>query len=85
MKPCSIIFSENFPLKVGYTVFADLGDLLEILQELHFTNEDIKYLNTLGLKAPFTERLKNFRFHGTLYAAKEGEVVFPNEPILIRR
>lgn len=75
-------FFRKLPFEGGYTVFAGLGDLLDILRDLHFTTEDIDYLKDIGLNTEFANSLKNFRFHGTLYAAKEGEIVFPNEPVL---
>jgi nicotinate phosphoribosyltransferase len=34
------------------------------------------------LHADFVAYLRDFRFKGTVYAVKEGEVVFPNEPLV---
>jgi nicotinate phosphoribosyltransferase len=75
-------FFRKLPFRGGYVVFAGLQNVLEILSELHFTNEDLDYLKDIGLHAEFVNSLKNFRFHGTIHAAKEGEIIFPDEPIL---
>ena len=75
-------FFRKLPFEGGYTVFAGLADLLNILEELHFTKDDIDYLQSIGLDARFTKSLENFRFQGTLFAAKEGEIIFPDEPVL---
>lgn len=75
-------FYRKLPFEGGYTVFAGLADLLQILEELHFTKDDIDYLTEIGLDARFTKSLESFRFQGTLFAASEGEIIFPDEPVL---
>jgi nicotinate phosphoribosyltransferase len=75
-------FFRKLPFQGGYVVFAGLGDLLQTLENLQFTGEEIAYLNTIGLNPDFTEQLRNFRFQGTIHAMREGEIVFPNEPVV---
>lgn len=75
-------YFRKIPFEGGYVVFAGLGDLLPLIAELHFSKDDIEYLRALGLDPGFVNHLKNFRFKGTIYSAKEGEIVFPNEPIV---
>ena len=75
-------FFRRLPFEGGYAIFAGLASLLEILQELHFTRDDLDYLKDIGLDSNFVSSLRDFKFHGTVHAAKEGEVVFPNEPVL---
>lgn len=75
-------FFRKLPFKGGFAVFAGLGSLLDVLQDLHFSNEDRAYLKEIGLHQKFVDSLANFRFKGTVYAAKEGEIIFPNEPVL---
>ena len=75
-------FFRKLPFGGGYVVFAGLEDVLEILEGLHFTGEDLEYLKEIGLHPDFTEHLRNFRFRGTVHAVREGEIVFPNEPVL---
>lgn len=75
-------FFRKLPFNGGYVVFAGLGDLLPILETLHFSGEDLEYLRSNGMHPEYLEHLKKFRFNGTILSAREGEVVFPNEPIL---
>jgi nicotinate phosphoribosyltransferase len=75
-------FFRKQPFKGGYTVFAGLEDLLTMLETLRFDDEDLDYLRAQGLPKGFLKTLESFSFRGTIYAASEGEIVFPNEPIL---
>lgn len=70
------------PFKGGYSIFAGLEDVLDILETLEFSSSDISYLKQKGFESDFLDYLKNFRFKGTIYSSKEGDVVFPNRPIL---
>jgi nicotinate phosphoribosyltransferase len=75
-------FREN-PFQGGYVVFAGLQDLLDTLETLSFSSEDLKYLKSLGIfKDPFLKYLEGFRFKGDVYSVREGEVVFPLEPLV---
>lgn len=75
-------FFRKIPFEGGYVVFAGLGELLPILENLHFSAQDLDYLRSIGLHPDYVNHLKNFRFSGSVYAAREGEVVFPGEPIV---
>lgn len=75
-------FFRKLPFKGGYVVFAGLGDLLEMLRELEFTEDDLDYLKGIGLDQEYVESLRDFRFRGSIHSCKEGEIVFPNEPVL---
>lgn len=75
-------FFRKLPFEGGYTVFAGLYDLLEILQDLHFSNDDIEYLKTLRLHPDYIKYLQNFRFTGSIYSTAEGGIVFPTRPVL---
>lgn len=75
-------FFRKLPFSGGYVVFAGLGDILPLLEELHFNPQDLQYLKAIGLHPDFVEHLRSFRFRGTIQAVREGEVVFPNEPVL---
>lgn len=74
-------FREN-PFKGGYVVFAGLGDFLEVLEDLKYGKEDLEYLREQGFQEPFLDYLKDFRFRGKVHSVREGEVVFPLEPIM---
>lgn len=76
-------FFRTLAFNGGYCVFAGLEDLLNIIENLKFSDKDIEFLYDQGHFHPgFLKYLKNFRFNGTIYAAPEGEIVFPNEPIV---
>ena len=69
---------------ITYSVSAGLEQVVEYLENLHFSDEDIKYLESLkAFDDEFLSFLKDFKFTGQVYAVKEGTVVFPDEPVLI--
>ncbi len=75
-------FFRTNPYKGGFTVFAGLYDFLEILSNFTFSKTDIEYLKGQGLKTEFLKYLNNFKFEGNIFSVSEGEIVFPNEPVL---
>lgn len=75
-------FFRKNPFGGGYTVFAGLSDFLEALTNFTFSDEDCTYLSKTGLDDKFLKYLKSFSFKGTLHSVKEGEIVFPQEPVL---
>ncbi len=75
-------FFRSNPFHGGFTVFAGLNDLLGFLDRFTFSSSDIDFLKKQGLKPEFLNFLKTFKFSGNIFSVKEGEIVFPNEPIL---
>ena len=66
-----------------FLVFAGLESALRYLENLRFSEEDLSYLESLGLfDAAFLDYLRNFRFSGEVWAVSEGEIVYPGEPLL---
>lgn len=76
-------FFRKLPFKGGYALFAGLEDLLSALQDFHFDKKDIEFLKQQDFDEEFIKYLKTFRFNGDIYASREGDLVFPNRPILI--
>ncbi|WP_179335200.1 nicotinate phosphoribosyltransferase [Winogradskyella costae] len=70
------------PFNSGYSIFAGLEDVLNSLETLKFSSSDMTYLKQKGFDNDFLEYLENFRFKGSIYSCKEGDIVFPNRPIL---
>lgn len=66
----------------GYAVMAGLDKVIEYIQNLHFTEEDLNYLSQWGYSEAFLDYLRNFHFTGDLYAIPDGTPVFPNEPLI---
>ncbi len=75
-------FFRKNPFKGGYTIFTGLENLLDVLEEIHFSQEDINYLKKMNFDDDFLEYLRNFRFTGTIKSVKEGEIIFPTEPVM---
>lgn len=75
-------FFRTNPYHGGFTVYAGLADFLEGLRDFRFSASDIDYLRSQGLKRSFLDYLRDFSFKGDIYSMQEGEVVFPNEPVL---
>lgn len=69
-----------------YSIAAGLEQAMDYLLHWRFDDEDIEYLRGLRLfDEDFLAYLKNMRFTGDVYAVREGEPVFPGEPILTVR
>lgn len=75
-------FFRKNPFDGGFVIFAGLRDLLEVVEGLSFGPEDIGYLRSEGFREEFLEYLEGFEFSPDIFSAREGEVVFPLEPVL---
>lgn len=75
-------FFRKLPYQGGYAIFAGLQDLLEIIENLRFSAEDLEYLETQDFDAEFLEYLRDFKFRGNIYSVQEGDPVFPTRPVL---
>lgn len=71
---------------ITYSVAAGMEQALEYLENLHFEDEEIAYLRSLGIfNEGYLNYLKNLRFTGDVFSVREGEIVFPYEPIFTVR
>jgi nicotinate phosphoribosyltransferase len=75
-------FFRTNPFNGGYVVFAGLEELLSALQSLRFGEDDLDYLHRQGFHPEFLDYLRTFRFRGSIWSVREGEIVFPREPIV---
>ena len=67
----------------SYAVAAGLEQVVEYVENLHFSDDDIAYLRSLNqFGEDFLTALKNFKFTGDIKAIPEGTIVFPYEPLL---
>jgi nicotinate phosphoribosyltransferase len=76
-------FFRNVPDDGGFCIAAGLEQVIEYIENIKFTGDDIAYLETLGIfPADVLEYLRELRFTGDLYAVPEGTLTFPHEPII---
>ncbi len=75
-------FFRKVPFEGGYVIFAGLKELIETIKHLKFSEEEIEYLEKENFSDEFIAYLKNFQFRGDIWSAREGDIVFPGEPIL---
>lgn len=75
-------FFRKLPFDGGYAIFAGLENILEILENFRFNKEDLEYLKNQGFPNDFLDYLKDFKFRGSIYSTKEGDLLFPNSPVL---
>jgi len=75
-------FFRQLPFDGGYVLFAGLSDLLQIIRTLEFSHDDLVFLEKKGFRKDYLDLLKKFKFTGNIYSIKEGDVVFPYEPIV---
>lgn len=77
------LFFRELPFQGSYAVFAGLEPALDYLEQLHFTEDELAYLGSLGIfRQQFLDFLGDFRFRGRVIAPPEGTLVFANEPLL---
>ncbi len=80
------MFFRRVPDDGGYAIIAGIEQLIEYLNNLHFDEDDIKYLKGLNLFSDdFIDYLKNFKFSCDVWAVPEGTPIFPQEPIITVR
>ena len=80
------VFFRRVPDGGGFAIAAGLEQLIDYIENLHFTEEDIAYLRGRNLfSEEFLAYLKDFRFTGDIYAVPEGTPVFPREPLVVVR
>ena len=75
-------YFRKLPFGGGYAIFSGLEDILEILENFRFNDGDLEYLKKQGFPSGFLDYLKDFKFCGSIYSTKEGNLLFPNSPVL---
>ena len=80
------MFYRKNPDDGGYAIAAGLEQVIEYINDLHFDEDDIAYLESKGcFDAEFLQYLREFKFTGDIWAVPEGTVVFPGEPLMTVR
>ena len=77
------VFYRSNPDQGGFAIFAGLEQVIEYIQNLHFSQEDIDFLRSKKLfTEEFLDYLLHFKFRGDIYAMPEGTIMYPNEPVM---
>lgn len=80
------MFFRKVPDNGGFAIMAGVEQLIEYLENLKFSDEDIEYLRSKNqFSEEFLQYLKNFRFSCDVWAIPEGTPIFPNEPVVTVR
>ncbi|MEG1594090.1 MAG: nicotinate phosphoribosyltransferase, partial [Oscillibacter sp.] len=80
------VFFRNVPDGGGFAICAGLDQLIDYMENLHFTDEDIVFLREKHLFSEgFLTYLREFRFTGDIWAIPEGTPIFPREPVVTVR
>ena len=77
------MFYRTNPCGGSFAIAAGLEQMIEYIENLRFTEEDVEYLRSLNIfQEDFLEYLSTFHFTGDIYAIPEGTIVFPREPLV---
>lgn len=88
-RACFTVFFRDNPFSGGYAVACGTGQIADLVESFRYTDEDIAYLGSVEapgggamFKPEFLEWLSHFTMDVDVWAAREGDVVFPREPIV---
>ncbi len=77
------LYTRSNPFGGGFMLAAGLEPALDYLRAFKYTREDRDYLQRIkGYDPDFLEYLRTLQFTGEIQAFPEGEIAFPNEPLL---
>jgi nicotinate phosphoribosyltransferase len=77
------VFARRLPPGRRYGVVAGQGRLIELINDFHFSTEDLDFLRSAGIiDAATASWLADYRFTGDVEGYAEGELFFPGSPIL---
>ena len=77
------VFYRRNPDGGGFAIFAGLEQIIEYVENMRFSDEDVDYFRAQNLFGDaFLDYLKTFRFHGDIYSFPEGTIMYPNEPFM---
>ena len=77
------LFVRKLPPERGFLMAAGLEQVVEFLETMHFTADELAWLRASGaFTSGFVDSLAALRFTGDVDAMPEGTVFFPDEPVL---
>ncbi len=79
-------FARRLPEGRRYGVLGGLGRLLPLIADFGFDDDEVAWLLDAGVVNEVTaDYLRDFRFTGDVEAYREGDLYFPNSPVLTVR
>jgi nicotinate phosphoribosyltransferase len=77
------LYVRSNPFAGGFMLVAGLEPAMDYLQRFVFTDPQLAYLERIKHYEPaFLRFLSEMRFSGDIFGIREGEIAFPNEPLL---
>ncbi|MFI7606767.1 nicotinate phosphoribosyltransferase [Micromonospora sp. NPDC049366] len=77
------VFSRRLPSGRRYGVVAGTGRLIELIRDFRFDEAEVDFLLRRGVvDEPAAAWLRDYRFTGDIDGYAEGELFFPNSPVL---
>src|SRR6266576_2233790 len=77
------LFVRRLPSTRGFIVAAGVESSLDFLEQLHFEEDDLRYLNeVVGFAPADIDAFRRFRFTGDVWAIPEGRIALAGEPLL---
>ena len=77
------LYFRSVPQGGGFAIMAGVEQMVDYLQSLHFTEDDLSFLAGTGqFDEAFLDYLRHFRFACDVWAIPEGTPIFPGEPIV---
>lgn len=77
------LFTRRMPPDRNFLMVAGVEDAIDFLERLRLDDDAIAYLRALNLfPEQFLAYLEGMRFTGDVWAMPEGELFFPDEPVL---
>lgn len=78
------VFARRLPEGRRFGIVAGTGRLLDLIENFRFTEIELEWLRENSVVTAATlDWLADYRFSGTIWGYQEGEVYFPNSPILV--
>ncbi|HTL47242.1 MAG TPA: nicotinate phosphoribosyltransferase [Verrucomicrobiae bacterium] len=72
----------NNPFEGGFVIASGIEEAADYFSDFRFHPGDLEYLRAQGFKKEFLSYLKGMRLRLDVEAVREGEVVFPHEPLM---
>jgi nicotinate phosphoribosyltransferase len=77
-------YGRSLPAGRRYGIVAGTGRLLDLIADFRFGDDELDFLRENAVvSAPTLDWLADYRFSGSITGYREGEVYFPNSPILV--